>query len=172
MPKPTGRRRTSFKSSTVGADTNARKDYAQPVPCFLRACKGGEIATVSRRASRGSDGLAQEAAKQYRRRTCLFPARWIGTRGEGFARVRSLGHGAFSVNKSDDDLLKVTFKNKRDLQIGLTAVMVQLAARHEVDPGSVKSLAVKNPENGEVLNASGAGLESGLEERIGKTKAL
>ncbi|MCH7563394.1 MAG: hypothetical protein IH968_06160 [Gemmatimonadetes bacterium] len=76
------------------------------------------------------------------------------------------------MNKSDDDLLKVTFKNKRDLQIGLTAVMVQLAARHEVDPGSVKSLAVKNPENGEVLNASGAGLESGLEERIGKTKAL
>ena len=61
----------------------------------------------------------------------------------------TLGDNRFTVQKADDRLA-VTFLSPQDLQRGLEAVVVQLAALEAVEPQRVESMTVRPPD-GEVI---------------------
>ncbi len=71
----------------------------------------------------------------------------------------ALGEGRFTVHKADDRLA-VTFRSPEDLQRGLEAVVVQLAALEAVEPNRVKSMTVRPPE-GEVIVLEPADMDLG-----------
>ncbi len=61
----------------------------------------------------------------------------------------ALGDNRFTVQKADDRLA-VTFDSPEDLQRGLEAVVVQLAALETVDPQRVESMTIR-PSEAEVI---------------------
>ncbi len=69
-----------------------------------------------------------------------------------------LGHEAVLITK-EDDRLAVTFRNAEDLQRGLEAVMVQVAALDASDPDPVVERVTARPPDGEVVILERAELE-------------